>query len=347
MSVLDVREVEVVYPRRDGVPVRAVAGASLQVDAGEIVGLVGETGCGKSSLARVAVGLVRPYAGEVYFEGRPLHALGQRSRAPGEVRLQMVFQNPYGSLNPRRRIGDQIADGLRATGDRTARNPAALPNAAAVATRAMAPRRQRVAELLERVGLAADTADRHPHQLSGGQRQRVAIARALAADPRIIVLDEPLSALDASVQAQVANLLVELARDLGMGMLLISHDLAIVRHVAHRTAVMYLGQIVETAATSQLWQAPRHPYTRALMDAIPRTDSAGHLPEALAGEIPDPAHPPVGCRFHPRCPYAFDRCRVDVPVLLHTPDERAVACWLHAPGAPVTVLGTTVEAIAP
>src|SRR6202011_1782831 len=172
-----------------------------------------------------------------------------------------------GSLNPRRKIGDQIADGLHTTG---------------------AERSRRVAELLERVGLAADMAERHPHQLSGGQRQRVAIARALAADPRIIVLDEPLSALDASVQAQVANLLVDLARELRMGMLLISHDLAIVRHVAHRTAVMYLGQIVETAPTGQLWNAPRHPYTRALIDAIPRTDGAGHLPEALGGEIPDP-----------------------------------------------------------
>jgi oligopeptide/dipeptide ABC transporter ATP-binding protein len=326
MSVLEVRDVEVVYLRRDGVPVRAVAGASLSVDAGEIVGLVGETGCGKSSLARAAVGLVRPDAGEVYFEGQPLHALGRRSRLPSEVRLQMVFQNPYGSLNPRRKIGDQIADALTVT---------------------RAERSQRVAELLRRVGLATNTAERHPHQLSGGQRQRVAIARALAADPRIIVLDEPLSALDASVQAQVANLLVELARDLGMGMLLISHDLAIVRHVAHRTAVMYLGQIVETAPTVQLWQAPRHPYTRALIDAIPRTDGAGHLPEALAGEIPDPAHPPVGCRFHPRCPYVFDRCRIEVPDLLHTPDDRAVACWLHAPGAPVTVLETSVEAVAP
>jgi oligopeptide/dipeptide ABC transporter ATP-binding protein len=317
MSVLEMRDVEVVYLRRDGVPVRAVAGASLSVDAGEIVGLVGETGCGKSSLARAAVGLVRPDAGEVTFEGEPLHALGRRSRPRSEVRLQMVFQNPYGSLNPRRKIGDQIADGLAV--DRAERSP-------------------RVTELLQRVGLTADMADRHPHQLSGGQRQRVAIARALAADPRIVVLDEPLSALDASVQAQVANLLVELARDLSMGMLLISHDLAIVRHVAHRTAVMYLGKIVETAPTGQLWQTPRHPYTRALMDAIPRTDGAGHLPEALAGEIPDPAHPPVGCRFHPRCPYVFDRCRVDAPDLRQTPDDRAVACWLHTPGAPVTLL---------
>jgi oligopeptide/dipeptide ABC transporter ATP-binding protein len=330
ISVLDVRDVEVVYVRRDGLPVRAVAGASLTVDAGEIVGLVGETGCGKSSLARAAVGLVRPNAGEVLFEGQPLHALGRRSRPRRETRLQMVFQNPYGSLNPRRKIGHQIADGLVAA-DAGGRD-----------------RNSRVGELLRQVGLAADMAERHPHQLSGGQRQRVAIARALAAEPRIIVLDEPLSALDASVQAQVANLLVELARDLGMGMLLISHDLAIVRHVAHRTAVMYLGQIVETAPTDLLWRDPRHPYTRALIDAIPHPDGAGHLPVALAGEIPDPAHPPDGCRFHPRCPYAFERCTVEVPLLLDdVPNDRRVACWLQPEGAPISLPGTPVEMVAP
>ena len=317
MSVLDVRDLEVIYLRRDGDPVRAVAGASLSVDAGEIVGLVGETGCGKSSLARAAVGLVRPDAGDVLFEGEPLHPLGRRSRPRREARLQMVFQNPYGSLNPRRTLGEQIADGFR-LGDRSSTSAQAA----------------RVAELLRRVGLPPTLAARHPHQLSGGQRQRVAIARALAADPRIIVLDEPLSALDASVQAQVANLLVELVRDLDMGMLLISHDLAIVRHVAHRTAVMYLGEIVESAPTAELWRAPRHPYTRALIEAIPHPDGAGHLPHALAGEIPDPAHPPVGCRFHPRCPYAFERCRQESPPLLAVTMSAAVACWLHTSDAP-------------
>jgi oligopeptide/dipeptide ABC transporter ATP-binding protein len=329
MAVLDVRDIQVVYVRRDGLPVRAVAGASLRVDAGEIVGLVGETGCGKSSLARVAVGLVRPDAGDVLFEGQQLHALGRSSRPRRETRLQMVFQNPYGSLNPRRKIGQQISDGLVAA-DAAARSG----------------RGRRVAELLRRVGLGAEMAERHPHQLSGGQRQRVAIARALAAQPRILVLDEPLSALDASVQAQVANLLVELARDLGMGMLLISHDLAIVRHVAHRTAVMYLGQIVETAPTDELWRQPQHPYTQALIEAIPHPDGAHRLPVALAGEIPDPARPPDGCRFHPRCPYAFDRCRVEVPILLGTSAERAVACWLHAPGAAITLPARAVETIA-
>ena len=315
MSILEIRDLEVVYRGRDGTPVRAVAGTSLSVEVGEIVGLVGETGCGKSSLARAAVGLEPAAGGEIVFDGHPVHALGRRARLKREARLQMVFQNPYGSLNPRRTIGDQVADGLAILGHgpRTAQRP-------------------RVAELLRRVGLSPDTAERHPHQLSGGQRQRVAIARALAADPKLIVLDEPLSALDASVQAQVANLLVELSRDLGMGMLLISHDLAIVRHVAQRVAVLYLGQIVETAATRELWDAPLHPYTRALIDAIPHPDGQGHLPEALAGEIPDPARPPTGCRFHPRCPLVFDRCDSDVPLLTEIVAGRSAACWLHEPG---------------
>jgi peptide/nickel transport system ATP-binding protein len=314
MSVLELRDVQVEYARRDGLMLRAVAGASLQVEAGEILGLVGETGCGKSSLARVATGLVPASAGVVLFEGSPVHPLGRRARPKRETRLQLVFQNPYGSINPRRRIGAQVSDALVNAGSMAAAN-----------------RRQRVVELLHRVGLSADIADRHPHQLSGGQRQRVAIARALAADPTVIVLDEPLSALDASVQAQVANLLVVLARELGTAMVLISHDLAIVRHVAHRTAVMYLGLIVESAPTAQLWQAPLHPYTRALISAIPTPDGSGQLPEALSGEIPDPVHPPTGCRFHPRCPLAFDRCRVESPPLVTVDTGRDVACWLHAP----------------
>jgi oligopeptide/dipeptide ABC transporter ATP-binding protein len=312
MSLLELRDVEVVYQRRDGTPVPAVAGASLDVNAGEIVGLVGETGCGKSSLAKAAVGLIPLSRGSVTFEGRSVHALGRRARPAAERRLQMVFQNPYESINPRRTVGIQVAD--------------------AFAINRVIPSSQwalRVGEILRRVGLPADFAGRFPHQLSGGQRQRIAIARALAAEPAMIVLDEPLSALDASVQAQVANLLVDLARDLEVGMLLISHDLAIVRHVAHRTAVMYLGRVVETAPTSQLWGNPLHPYTRALIEAIPHADQAGQLPVALSGEIPDPARPPSGCRFHPRCPRVMDRCRVEDPVLVPKPGGREVACWLH------------------
>ena len=312
MSLLELRDIEVVYQRSDGTPVPAVVGASLDVDAGEIVGLVGETGCGKSSLARAAVGLVATTGGSVTFEGQQVHVLGRRARPARERRLQLVFQNPYESINPRRMVGAQVADAL-----------------AIGRTEPRSNFRARVEQLLQRVGLPASMARRFPHQLSGGQRQRIAIARALAADPAMIVLDEPLSALDASVQAQVANLLVALARDLHVGMLLISHDLAIVRHVAHRTAVMYLGVIVETAPTAELWKAPMHPYTQALIDSIPHADGAGHLPVALPGEIPDPAMPPPGCRFHPRCRHVMDRCRSEVPQLVAKDGGREVACWLH------------------
>jgi peptide/nickel transport system ATP-binding protein len=192
-----------------------------------------------------------------------------------------------------------------------------------------------VAELLDQVGLPALAARRYPHQYSGGQRQRIAIARALAAEPSVIVLDEPLSSLDASAQAQVANLLKNLARDLRVGLLLISHDLAIVRHIADVVAVMYLGLVVESAPTRGLWAAPMHPYTEALIEAIPRADGSGWLPESLPGEVPDPAYPPEGCRFHPRCPYAFDRCRHEPPPLMKVREDRQVACWLHSPGGEV------------
>jgi peptide/nickel transport system ATP-binding protein len=315
MSLLELRDVEVEYRRAGRAPVRAVAGASLAVDAGQVVGLVGETGCGKSTLARAAVGLVAPTAGSVWFEGRRLRPLSRRARSHADARLQMVFQNPFSSLNPRRRVGDQIADAMAILGLVPANR-----------------RRGRVFELLEQVGLPSTAAQRFPHQYSGGQRQRIAIARALAAEPAVIVLDEPLSSLDASAQAQVANLLTRLARDLHVGLLLISHDLAIVRHIADVVAVMYLGLVVETAPTRRLWAAPLHPYTEALIEAIPRADGGGWLPEALPGEVPDPAMPPAGCRFHPRCPYAFARCRTDSPPLAETSEGRQVACWLHERG---------------
>src|SRR6476469_1016473 len=288
MSALEVRDVVVDYEARGGGRVRAVAGASLSVERGQIVGLVGESGCGKSSLARAAVGLVAPTAGHVRFEGRDVTAL---------TRLQLVFQNPYSSLNPRRKIGDQIADGL--PDDASGRSG----------------RARRVGELLERVGLSAGAAQRFPSQFSGGQRQRIAIARALAADPSLIVLDEPLASLDASAQAQIANLLVQLSRELSLGLLLISHDLAIVRHTADVVSVMYLGRIVETGQTRAVWSAPLHPYTEALIAAVPRPDGSGTMPDALPGEVPDPARPPTGCRFHPRCPYRFSRCPVEEPEL--------------------------------
>lgn len=313
---LELRAVEVEYTRRGRAPVRAVAGATLTVERGQIVGLVGETGCGKSTLARAAVGLIAPTAGAVWFEGRPLGQVGRRARPRREVRLQMVFQNPFSSLNPRRRVGDQIADGLGLDGLRSVRQ-----------------RRAGVSELLDNVGLPRTASERFPHEFSGGQRQRIAIARALAASPSVIVLDEPLSSLDASAQAQIANLLRRLCRESRVGLLLISHDLAIVRHVADSVAVMYLGLVVESAPTRRLWSEPLHPYTEALIKAIPRADGSGVLPDALPGEVPDPAHPPAGCRFHPRCPYVMERCRSEPPALIEVAPGRRAACWLREPAA--------------
>ena len=315
MSALELLDVVVDYHGRGG-RVRAVAGASLTVERGRIVGLVGESGCGKSTLARAAVGLVATTSGTVTFEGRPVTALRRRARPAELVRLQLVFQNPYSSLNPRRTIGSQLADGMPVRASRDAR----------------------VRELLELVGLPANAVGRYPHEFSGGQRQRMAVARALAADPSVIVLDEPLASLDASAQAQLANLLRRLSRELDVGLLLISHDLAIVRHVADDVSVMYLGQMVETSPTAPLWERPAHPYTEALTAAVPRADGAGVLPESLPGEVPDPAHPPSGCRFHPRCPYAFDRCPVEEPALMPLTGGRSAACWLQSPGEPPSAL---------
>jgi oligopeptide/dipeptide ABC transporter ATP-binding protein len=304
MSALALRDVVVDYHGRGGA-VRAVAGASLSVERGRIVGLVGESGCGKSTLARAAVGLVPAAGGTITFEGATVTPLTRRARPASLVRLQLVFQNPYSSLNPRRTVGSQIADGIRGRARST-----------------------RVQELLDVVGLPSNAASRYPHQFSGGQRQRIAIARTLAADPSVIVLDEPLASLDASAQAQLANLLTSLSRELGLGLLLISHDLAIVRHVADEVCVMYLGRMVETGGTLAVWTQPAHPYSEALIAAVPRPDGQGVLPESLPGEVPDPARPPSGCRFHPRCPHAFDRCPREEPPLLPVTGGRTSACWL-------------------
>jgi peptide/nickel transport system ATP-binding protein len=316
MKALELKNVVVEYDRRRGGRVRAVAGASLSVDRGEIVGLVGESGCGKSSLARAAVGLVEPAAGSVHFEGHEVTPVTRRARPRELVRLQLVFQNPYSSLNPRRTVGSQLADAL-----------------VSLALRPRGGRPARVRELCELVGLPAAAASGYPHEFSGGQRQRIAIARALAAEPTVIVLDEPLASLDASAQAQLANLLAELSRELELSLLLISHDLAIVRHVADRVSVMYLGTMVEDGATQRLWERPLHPYTEALIAAVPHPDGRGFLPEALPGEVPDPARPPSGCRFHPRCPYVFERCVGEEPPLLQLAGGRAAACWLQPAGA--------------
>lgn len=296
---------------RDPRVVRAVDGVDLTVQRGEILGLVGESGCGKSSLGRALVGLEPASAGSVSFDGAPVETLERGRRAARLRRLQMVFQDPYSSLNPRRRVGQLIGDGL-VLGD-TSRSAA----------------KAGAGELLERVGLGSDAASRYPHEFSGGQRQRIAIARTIAADPECIVADEPISALDASAQAQIANLLTDLVRERGMGMVFISHDLSVVRQIADRIAVMYLGRVVETGPTAQIWSRPVHPYTEALVSAIPRADGRGVLPVELPGDVPDPASPPPGCHFHPRCPIAENRCRTQDPAL-EPYEDRSVACLVRA-----------------
>jgi len=305
MSLLEINDLHVEYERKGQAPVPAVAGVDLGVERGQIVALVGESGCGKSTLARAVVGLLQPKSGSVRFDGDEVRPLANGRRPSAQVRLQMIFQDPYSSLNPRRRVSSQLLDANRlGTGDTA----------------------QSAEELLLRVGMPVQAASRYPHEFSGGQRQRIAIARALAADPSLIVADEPVTSLDASSQAQVTNLLASLCREDGMGMLFISHDLALVRHVADVIAVMYLGRVVEIGATEEVWNDPQHPYTRALIAAVPLADGTGRLPETLPGEVPDPARPPAGCRFRPRCPSAFDRCWEE-PSLLPA-SARLVACWL-------------------
>ncbi len=299
--MIELREVS----RRFGAVV-AVDRVSLGVAAGETLGIVGESGCGKSTLARIILGLQAPESGQVLINGCPVRGLPRRERAR---LIQPVFQDPYGSLNPRRRVGEIVALPLRAQGERD---------------------RGRVAEMLERVGLAADVARRYPAQLSGGQRQRVAIARALVLRPRILVCDEPTSALDVSVQAAVLNLLGELRREMGLAMVLISHNLAVVERVAGRVAVMYLGRIVETAETAALFATPRHPYTRALLASVLTPEPGLGLPLVPIGDtLPDPAHVPGGCRFHPRCPEAEPRCSVQSPEGLRV-GGRLVECLVEA-----------------
>jgi oligopeptide/dipeptide ABC transporter ATP-binding protein len=290
--------------------VKAVREVDLTVGRGEALGVVGESGCGKSTLGLMLLHLLPPTSGRVFFDGRALHDLTPATRRRMRARMQMIFQDPYASLDPRRRAGEQIADGIRIHG---------------LADRAEA--RARVAELLQRVGLDPVHGDRLPHEFSGGQRQRIAIARALATRPDFIVADEPVSALDVSVQAQIVTLMAELRSSFGLALLFISHDLHVVRHLCERVVVMYLGRVVEEGSASEIFRAPAHPYTRALTAATPSIRPRVRSREAvLSGELPNPAAPPSGCVFRTRCPHAIAACAENIPVLRQITPGRSVAC---------------------
>jgi oligopeptide/dipeptide ABC transporter ATP-binding protein len=309
-AALELADLRVHFPGKRGA-VRAVDGVSFAVATGETLGLVGESGCGKSTVSNAVVGLLRPTSGSIRVLGDEIAGADRAALRAMRARVQMVFQDPVTSLNPRMTVGAAVGEPLEVRGIARGR-----------------PLRERTAALLEEVGLRAEHAGRYPHEFSGGQRQRIVIARALALRPALLVCDEPVSALDVSVRAQILNLLVELQARLGMAMLFVSHDLAVVRHICDRVAVMYLGCLAELAPRDALYRSPRHPYTRALLDAVPLPNPAAqraktHAP--LSGEIPSPAAPPPGCRFHTRCPMAVERCRSEIPAW-RAVGESMVAC---------------------
>jgi oligopeptide/dipeptide ABC transporter ATP-binding protein len=292
---------------------KAVDGISLNVHQGETVGLVGESGCGKSTLGRMVVGLLEPTSGDVKFEGNSLLSKGRNKKELGK-NIQMIFQDPYSSLNPRMTVANIIAE------------PLVLHK---IGTKS--ERQKRVDELLEKVGLTSAHGARYPEEFSGGQRQRIGIARALALNPKLIVCDEPVSALDVSIQAQILNLLKDIQEDMGLSYIFIAHGLQAVKHISDRIIVMYLGKVMEVSETDQLFERPLHPYTEALISAVPEPDPTIRDRERiiLSGDLPSPANPPVGCRFHTRCPLADERCRREDPPLEQVSEGRWVACFYH------------------
>ncbi|HEX7036097.1 MAG TPA: oligopeptide/dipeptide ABC transporter ATP-binding protein [Pseudomonadales bacterium] len=324
--LLSVRDLKVHFPitaglirqRQVGV-VRAVDGVSFDLRAGETFSLVGESGCGKTTAAMAILRMQPVTAGRIVFAGEDITHLSQRRLRPIRQQMQMVYQDPFGSLNPRMRVRDIVGEPLAVHG--RARDKRAYC--------------ARVAELLELVGLAPEMGNRYPHEFSGGQRQRIGIARALALDPKLIICDEAVSALDVSIQAQVLNLLMDLQQRLGLTYLFISHDLSVVRHISDRIAVMYLGRLVEVADRDDLFEDPRHPYTRTLLDAVPIPDPEAERRRTapiVAGEVPSVRNPPPGCRFHTRCPYVMAECRRLEPEPVVLAGSRRVACHLHGSG---------------
>jgi oligopeptide/dipeptide ABC transporter ATP-binding protein len=317
--LLDIAHLSKHYPMRGGIfgrargSVHAVDDVSFAIAQGETLGLVGESGCGKSTVGRTILRLIEPTSGTISWQGERIDQLDAQAMRAHRRDLQAVFQDPYASLNPRMRAADIVAEPIR--------------NFESVGAPGI---RDRVATLFERVGLRADQMPRYPYEFSGGQRQRLGIARALAPQPKLIVCDEPVSALDVSVQAQVINLLVDLQREFGLSYLFVAHDLAVVEHISHRVAVMYLGRIVELAPTRALFRMPQHPYTEALLSAVPVPDPRARRNRIiLAGDVPSPVDLPSGCRFHTRCPYAFDRCRAEEPKLVEVLPGHFAACHLR------------------
>jgi oligopeptide/dipeptide ABC transporter ATP-binding protein len=318
-ALVEVRDLVKHFPIKRGIllqrqvgAVKAVDGISFDVMEGETLGIVGETGCGKSTTARLLCRLMDPTSGSIEFEGKSVFGQGKADLKAMHRDMQMVFQDPYSSLNPRKTVGSIIADPFIIHGLHSGKGE----------------RKRRVQELMDRVGLNPEHYNRYPHEFSGGQRQRIGVARAIALEPKLLIADEPVSALDVSIQAQVLNLLRGLQRELGLTLIFIAHDLSVVRHMCDRVAVMYLGKVVELAPADELYTQPRHPYTGALLSAVPVADPSGHKRQRqlLSGDVPSPANPPSACRFHTRCPKAQDKCSQDEPPLETKGNTGTAAC---------------------